>query len=304
MWAQCAAMLRSSEPLSLDGVTRVCVMAGNTTPKRTGLGLEMKHAREAADISGRKLAGRLGVSPTAVSRWERGERVPQPKDVARYLAEVGAKPELIAELVDSAGDPDTALWLAVGIPEQGRQLATLLEIERSANKVNIVSPLLIPGMLQTADYARAIMTAAEVTTSEIDTRVTIRVGRRDAVTRSRNPLAVLALIGESALLQMIGGREVMLDQVKDLERMASLPNVELRIVPNGVGWHPALEGPFDLVEFDDKDPVVQLENRRSGLFFHRPEDTALYQNAVSKVRRVAMSPEESMGLIAEVINKM
>lgn len=278
-------------------------MAGNT-PKSTGLGLEMRRAREAADISVRELAKRLDLSASAVSRWERGERVPNPRDVARYLAEISAPPELIAELVDTAHDPDAALWLAVGIPEQGRQLATLLDMERSATKVNIVSPLLVPGMLQTADYARAIMTAAGVPKASVDTRVAIRVGRRDGVVRSRNPLAVLALVGESALLQMIGGREVMIDQLQDMQEMAARPNVELRIVPNGAGWHPALEGPFDLVEFDDKDPVVQLENRRSGLFFHRPEDTALYRDAVSAVRQVAMSPEESVGLIAEVIKKL
>lgn len=278
-------------------------MPGNTPPKRTGLGLELRRLREEANIGVRTLAGLLRVDATTVSRWERGERVPQPKDVARYLAELNVEPEVMAELVDTAHDPDAAMWLAVGIPEQSRQLATLLKLERSARIVHNVAPLLIPGPLQTTEYARGIMTAAAVPESDIDTRVSIRVGRRDALVRKRNPLAVESLIGHSALLQMIGGRDVMIDQLNLLLEMAQLSNVTIRIVPNGVGWHPGLEGGFDML-ISGEDPVVHLENRRSALFFHRPEDTALYQEAVSAVRQVAMSPEASVGLIAEVINEL
>lgn len=229
--------------------------------------------------------------------------MPSTHDVAGYLAEIQAPPDLIADLAESANEPDGALWLAVGLPDQRRQLNTLLEIERSAVKLTFVSPLLLPGVVQTAAYARSIMTG-NVPTKEVDTRVMTRVGRRDALVRAAAPVSLLALIGECALEQTIGGPEVMVDQLRDLTTLAERPNIDLRIVPSGAGWHPGLEGPFELVESVDRNPVVQLETRRSSLFFHRPEDTELYQEAVSTVCQVAMSADQSSALIADVIERM
>lgn len=288
---------------SLLGVRMLCCMSGNGTPRAQGLGNELRAAREKAGIGVRELATRLNVPAGTVSRWETGQRTPSPKDVARYMSEIGAPAEQLAELVDLAHEPMGSAWVSIGIPEQRRQLGALLTLERTASCITAVSPLLIPGLLQTADYVRAMMIAGRVPAMEIDTRVAVRRGRRDSITRE-NPVKLVALIGEPALRQVIGDRKVMADQLRELLEMAKRPNIDLRIIPYGCGWHPALEGPFVLVEFHNRNPVVLVENRRSALFFHLADDVAVYQEAAQQVSEVAMSAEASTVLIAKTVTSL
>lgn len=181
--------------------------------------------------------------------------------------------------------------------EQQRQLDELLVRERDAVAITDVAPLLVPGLLQTSRYARAIMTEGDVPPDQIETRVAVRVGRREALTR-RNPAHLLALLGEQVLRQLIGGPDVMAEQLEYLLKVAELPTVDLRIVPTATGWHPGLEGPFVLDEFEDGTAIVHLETRTSGLFLDEEEHVTPYRDAAEKVLRKAMSAAESAELIA------
>lgn len=278
-------------------------MAGTTTPRARALGSELRKAREAADLGLRQLAAQLDISHATVSRWETGARSPKPEDVAAYLAKVGASADLREELVELARESGDSHWLSVGMPDQHRQLAALLEIEREALRITTVSPLLVPGLLQTADYARAIMTAADVPKHEVDMRVAVRLGRRESITRKR-PARLVAFIGEPVLFQLVGGSSVMLDQLRALLEYGLMPNVDIRVVPMARDWHPGLEGPFSLDEFSDRSPVVHLENRVSALFLHEKNEVDAYIQAVDKVSEQALGPAESSGLIRDAIGRM
>ncbi|WP_442785229.1 DUF5753 domain-containing protein [Amycolatopsis sp. H20-H5] len=107
-----------------------------------------------------------------------------------------------------------------------------------------MSPLLIPGLLQTSGYARSIIGAGGVPASEIETRVAVRVGRRDVIMRRERPAELLAIIDETALRRGIGSSAVMADQLRAVDEASRRGNVEVRAVPVSAGWHPALEGPF------------------------------------------------------------
>ncbi|WP_116048783.1 helix-turn-helix domain-containing protein [Amycolatopsis palatopharyngis] len=275
-------------------------MSGNLAKARQ-IGAELRKLRVEAGFTGTDVAEALGVQPSTITRWEKGERKQQPEDVKRYLLFVKAPEHMVAELVELAEADDTSPWLAVGLPGQRRQLDALLKVEATATSITAVSPLLVPGLLQTGEYARAIMRKGKVPERELHTRVAVRIGRRDAITRSK-PAHLTALIGEMVLTQNIGGREVMLGQLRSLLDAAKMPNVDLRIVPNHTGWHPGLEGPFVLVQPEAGDPVVHAENRRSALFFHESEDVAAYTEAVEAVLEVAMRPAESAGRIEEIID--
>ncbi|WP_092973974.1 helix-turn-helix domain-containing protein [Actinopolyspora lacussalsi] len=279
-------------------------MAGtNGTPKAKALGTRLREARKAAGYTVRGLADQLELSHSAISRWETGTRSPETEDVASILAATGVNGRERSELLEMARGTDDPQWLSVRSGDRERQMAALIDFERNASHITDVSPLLIPGLLQTADYARAIMIAGEVPQSEVETRVVVRVGRREALTR-RNPARFLALIGEAALHQEIGGSEVVLDQLKYLMSATEMPNVDLRIVPASAGWTPALEGPFVLIDFDADSPIVHLENRRAALFFHEADDIAAYRTAVDKVKEVSMTAAESTALIANVITEL
>jgi transcriptional regulator with XRE-family HTH domain len=272
-------------------------MAGTT--KSIALGAELRKARQAVKgLTLRALAEQLGISHPTVGRWERGERVPAPEDISAYLTQVGAPTEVRDALIEMSRDADSAHWLSIGIPDQGRQLRALLDLEASATRVTTVSPLLVPGMLQTGAYARAIMVEGGVPADEIETRVAVRSGRREAITRSREPLKLRAFIGEGVLEQSIGGPDVMRDQLQALIEHGERPNIELHVIPAATSWHAGLEGPFSLYEFADRETVVHVENRVSGLFL--PDDGRAYESSLPRVQEIAMSPAETARLIAKV----
>jgi transcriptional regulator with XRE-family HTH domain len=268
-----------------------------TTPKARRLGAALREARIECGLGVRELANRLGKDHSLVSRYERGHRAPKPEDVATILGILGVNGDRREEILALARGTDDRRWLAVTLPELQQQLAALIDFEREATAIVDIAPLLIPGLLQTSAYSRAIMTRAEVPASEISTRVAVRIGRRDVLDREA-PVQFTALIGEPVLRQRVGSPAVMAEQLRHLLRVAEAPNVDLRVIPGDSDWHPGLEGPFSLMDFEEESPIVHLENRRSALFLHEEDDVAAYREAVAMVLREAMSRPDSSVLIA------
>jgi transcriptional regulator with XRE-family HTH domain len=251
-------------------------------------------------MSTQALGAQLGRSHTHVSRWENGRLTPSEADtgaVLGILGVTGQERERLLQLAKDAGDPN---WVAPGVD---RQLAALTEYERTARTITDVQPLLIPGLLQTADYARSIMIGAGTTRGEADRRVTFRLGRRDVLTR-RNPVELVAIIGEHALRYPPCGRDVMLEQLHHLAKWAELDNVSLHAIPIDHGYSPTLEGPFVLIEFDRAKPVVHLEHYRSSTTITDASDVRDYQAAADTVRRDALSADRTAALIARIADDM
>jgi hypothetical protein len=206
----------------------------------------------------------------------------------------------ILAMTRGANQPE---WLATTLPDQRAQLNALVVFEQDATKITHVAPLLIPGVLQTSDYIDAIMVAAGVPRTELATRRTIRVGRREVIT-GRDPAHLVALVGEAAVRQVIGSREIMISQLRYLLELADLRNVEIRVIPYGSGWHPGLEGAFLAIESHEDRTVVYVEMRDTGLFLHEEDTVNIYRHAADSVLKVAMNPQASREFIAAVIKEM
>jgi hypothetical protein len=284
-------------------------MAGTRGTKAATLGAQMRDARlqYKPGSSVRSMCGPLGVKHPTVSRWETGERAPRPEDVAAYMVAIGAPAELREKLVDMARDTSRRPWLTMTVgrhPEDQGQFAAMLEIERTAQELTHVAPLLVPGMLQTPDYARAVFVEADVPPDLIDTRVAVRIGRQAALTR-RDPLHFRAYIWEPVLHALLGGEETMGDQLQHLLDFGARSNVDIRVIPTRTPWNPGWEGPFSVAIFPDsveRGPVVQLENKVSALYLDEPDEVAPYLKAGVRAEEVAISSEASAELIAGVIN--
>lgn len=249
----------------------------------------------------RQLAKRLDMPHATLSRYETGSRHPRPEDVARICAAIGVNGAEFEALITLARDTNRAQWLSVGLTDQQRQLAALIEYELAATSVTCVSPLLVPGLLQTSDYARTIMRVGGIPDDEVELRVATRMGRRDALTRPDSP-HLLALVGEAALKQHIGGPEIMRGQLNRLMEAAAWPKVDLRVVPFSAGWHPGLMGSFIVVVRPEGEPLVHVETLTSGVFLHESKDTGRYLTAADTVHRLAMGPTESLKLIADAMS--
>lgn len=277
------------------------MVANTLNPRARALAGALRQARENAEgkPSLRAVAGKLDLSPSVISYWETGKRVPTPEDVASYLTAVGVTAADRAMVLDLARGASANDWLTTGIPGVSQQLAGVLECERSTTVITEWSIGVIPGLLQTADYARAIIGSSS---PDAEAKVSLRLSRRDALTRPRDPVRLTALLSEMALQQVIGGAEVMRDQLRYLLTVAELPTVTLQVVPIRSGWHPGLAGPFVLYDFPGAPSIVHLEHHRNGAFVYDVEDVAAYKDAADKVREPAMTTEDSTKLIAEVVD--
>lgn len=273
------------------------------TPKAVALGSALRQARADKGYKLREFAAKINRDPAMLSRWETGDRIPKPEQVAQILTVLdvnGDQYDDIMTLVYGTGEPQ---WVATTLPEQRQQLAAYLEYEQQAATIIEVSPLMIPGLLQTADHIRAIMTGGGVPAGDIPTRIAVRLGRKEIITKA-NPARLVALVGQAALYQGIGGRDAAIAQLRYLLEMMQRPNVELRVIPFGTDWHPGLEGAFTLIDSEGPASVVFLETRRSTLWLHKEDDVNAYKHAVDMVQRVALSTQDSARLISELMHRM
>ena len=274
------------------------------TPKAKALGEALRDARKAAKLSLRDLGSQLEMDFSRLGKYERGEEIPKDTVVAQILTHLGVTGDRHEQILAMTAGADSTLWLPMTAPERQRHLAALIDLEQNAHTITSVSPVLIPGLLQDSSYIRAMM--GNLPATEVATRVALRVGRRDAITR-RDPARLVAYVGEAALRQVVGSRDVMLRQLEHLEDEIKRENVEFHVVPFDAGYHPGLAGHFTVFDLSADygvGVVVNAENQRSGLLMQDEEDVAAFRDDVKEVAKVAMNPTDSIGFIADVISGM
>jgi hypothetical protein len=153
----------------------------------------------------------------------------------------------------------------------------LVDQEREADSIRCHGLYLVPGLLQTEDYARALMaTRLRITPEEIDRRVAERMQRQEILTRENPPL-VQAIIDEAALQRPVGGRHVMAEQVRRLIEAVDGPNIKIKVIPAGTGAHEGLSGEFIIVDFKGKPSLGFLETALDGQAAPEPDNVDALQ---------------------------
>jgi transcriptional regulator with XRE-family HTH domain len=256
-------------------------------------------------VSAREAARRLEVSHTWVNDWlsKTDPKPPKSEDVASLLTAIGVTGDEYQRVLQLARSDD-ADWLVSGPPGMNPQLASVMECERDATRITVWSPLMIPGLLQTSDYARSVISrgSPNLTAHEVDSMVMVRNARRDILTR-RSPVQLDAFIGLPAIHGGVGGRDVMVDQLEHVLATSTRDNVTVQAFDLSGEWFPAHLGQFVIYESEGLPPTVYLEHHRSASFLVDGDDVAAYQTAADQIRREAMSPSVTAGLIADVITR-
>lgn len=270
-----------------------------TTVVGRGLGGELRQLRKERGLTAVSVAKRLDWQPSRLSRMETGQQGIAVEDVAALLVvyEVtGAERKRLLGMAERA--KDTGWWETYGaaLTPWSR---TLIRLEAEATAIVNWQPVLVPGLLQTADYVRAVMRGCGVPEADAQGRVAARLGRQAILTRD-NPPTLDVLLDEIVLRRALGGSRVMARQLRYLIEAAERPNVTLRVVPFAVGAHTGLDGPIMLLTFDRNRPVVHLEHKLSGLFLDDPEQVAFYRREADRLAEVALSPARSIDLVARV----
>jgi hypothetical protein len=207
--------------------------------------------------------------------------------------------EEILALVRRAAEPG---WVHVHRQNLPEQWQILIEWEDTANSLQTYQPLWIPGLLQTADYARTIIRDTadlSLPASELDTKVAARLGRQAILSRELPP-RLHVLVFEPALRVPVGDPGVMTTQLRHLLEMARKPMITIQVVPVIAGPHPGLEGPFVLMDFPTDPPLVHLENRVMSIFLEEEPHLESYRLAWRRILAKALSPERSAKLITDL----
>ena len=267
------------------------------SPKVRTLGAELREYRDSTGTSIRALAKVLEKHHSLLARYETGDTRPAPETVAAIMTALGASDADRTRLVELAKEAEGPNWIAVG-DSSHRDMTTLVEYERNAQAIVEVATTVIPGMLQTYDYAKAIISGWSP--SDADTRTAVRVGRRDVLTKT-NPPQFTTIITENALREPIGGYTVHAEQMRHLLKLGALPNVEVLVVPSRqTSWSPAHAGSFIHFAFGKGSPIVYIEHFSSLSLLHSPREVKAFEAAITTLRGAAMSPSGSAELIAQI----
>ena len=176
-------------------------------------------------------------------------------------------------------------------------LANLIGLEAEARTIRSYEPELVPGLLQTEAYARAIMRAWQpgLTAADIDRRVEIRLARQDVLRQPGASPQVSCIINEAVLRRTVGGNDVMHEQVEVLAKERDPANVTVQVLPFNSGAHPAMAGPFQILAFHDPGDlgVVHLESAMTAITLERPEELRRYDEIWGSLQARALSPEDS-----------
>jgi transcriptional regulator with XRE-family HTH domain len=286
-------------------------MIGSQDPAVQGrrLRVALRDARQAKRLTQKEVARTLEWSPSKLLRIENGAVSVTTTDLKALLNVYGiTEQQRVDELVEMARIAKRQPWATyrdVLTPE----FMVYLSYESSAAVLRQFEPLLIPGLIQTEEYARAtirILSASGVSDEVVERRVQARLERQDLLAREDAP-QMLFIMDEAAIRRQVGRGTIMIRQLEHLKDMAKHPKVNIQILPFGVGEHPGMKGPFIVLEFPgpEDDNLLYLENSRGDLVSRDdPEDTASYVDTFIALEDLATPKGRLDDVIDRVIAQM
>jgi transcriptional regulator with XRE-family HTH domain len=267
---------------------------------------ELRRLREQAGLTRDETARCLDWSGSKISRIETGQSRAQTGDVRDLLDVYGVTGDHAEALVQLAREArKRGWWTAYNDVFTG----TYVGLEAEASAMRTYEPQIIPGLLETEDYTRALIRAALVRADpdEIERRVQARMARQEILARPDAP-EIWAVLDEPAILRPVGGQAVMKAQLRHLIDVTAAPNstITLQILPLAIGSHPGLSGPFVILDFPTSEdpPVVYLETATDGLYLEETAETERYNLMFDHLRASALSARESASLIARLAEEM
>lgn len=273
------------------------------------LAAELRQLREVAGLTGEEVAARLRWSASKVSRIETGRTAVTPGDL-RGLLDLyqvsGSVSDRLGELCRTANQ--RGWWDAYG-ETLSYGYSTFLALETDAEAERSYGQLLVPGLLQTSQYAEEIIRATllAVPPGEIARRVQARLARQRLILERDDPLQVSMVLDEAALRRQVGGADVMADQIAHLIEMAERPNITVQILPFRNGAHIGMTGPFALLRFPGPPApsyIAYLENMTDELFIESEAESYHYLLAYDRLTEKALGPAESSVLAAQIASEL
>jgi transcriptional regulator with XRE-family HTH domain len=269
--------------------------------RRRELGALLRALRAESGMTVEKVAERLLVSPSKISRLETGQRGVSARDIRDlcdlYQVADPVQRDHLNALARQGRGP--AWWQPYDLP-----YATYVGLEAAAAKISDFEPGVFPGLLQIPQYARAIHEAAmpRLSPAALDMRLDERRRRQRILTRPDPPPPDLqAVLDEAILHRIVGSRAIMCGQIARVIEACELPNVTVQVLPFDAGAHPALDSTFIILEFPDPVPgVVYVEGLVGQLYLERTQDLERYVKVFERLCGISLNQRQSIDLLARM----
>jgi transcriptional regulator with XRE-family HTH domain len=277
--------------------------SASPTVRRRELGARLRALRTAAGMTVDDAAARMEVSPAKISRLETGARGVSVPDV-RFLCELyQVSTEERDRLLTLARESRRrSWWQQYSLPET---VTTYIGLEDAAVSVLQYETSLIPPLLQTEDYARAVTagTAPWLSEEQVDELVATRLTRQ-ALLSTGGPPELWAIVDEGALHRLVGGTDGMRAQLLELAQRSRSSNVTVQVIGLEAGAHPGMDSAFTVLQLEEVTDVVYVEGLMGYFFLQSPSDLTRYRKAFDHLKAIAMSPKDSRDRVLAIANAL
>jgi transcriptional regulator with XRE-family HTH domain len=267
------------------------------------LAAELRSLRAASGLTREEVVERTGINSVTMYRIEHARVRPQTRTLRTLLDLYGVEKEQQADLVALLRDARERGWLHPYQSELPEQYMTFIGFEGEAESAWNYESLFIPGLLQTEDYARAVITGVLPFASrdEVERRVEVRMERQQ-VLGGDNPLQLWGIVDEAALRRQVGNPAVMRAQFRRLLEASELPNVTFQVIPFDAGAHAGMPGSFIVLQFTEEaiPDVIYIDSMAGDLFLEAESDVRRYKLVFEHLRAVSASPDASRSLLASL----
>lgn len=268
------------------------------------LGAELWRIRNRSGVTCRELAAKLHHDKSTISRIEHGTRIISELDVAMYLVSCGATPGEFTRLTDQVRQLHTGPWLRVHGDTLPDELRSLIFQESTASALVSFEPVLIPGLLQTEDYADEVFRWARlVSTDGIAMRVRARLGRQRLLERRPRPQLTFYL-HEHALRSPVGSPRIMHEQLLHLLLVSAQPHCTIRAIPHSRGPIGALGSGFMVYDHAEHPSIAYVEAQTASVFTEEPGDIAAYRQIIARLDGIALDAEESRKWVSHLATRV
>jgi hypothetical protein len=267
------------------------------TVRRRRLAIELRRLRDQADLTIGEVANALECSDSKISRIENAQVGVTTRDVRDLLELYHVEAALRGELLQIARDARKKGWWH---SYSDLPVVSIAGLEAETHSMSMYAGLLVPGLLQTEDYARSVLSGLrpDLSSEEIERRVEFRMNRQ-LILSSQDPPELWIVLDEAVLRRLVGGAITMRSQLDRLIELADSPKITLQVMPFRTGEHAGMDGSFLIVRFPEiVDPdVVYLEHPTADIYLEEPENIHRFTLLFNNLLVSALDPTDSVAFI-------
>ena len=280
---------------------------GDPTVLKILLGAQLRRLRETAGVTRDDAGYHIRASGSKISRLELGRVSFKERDVSDLLDLYHVAGEQKDQLVQLTREANATPWWQKYREVVPDWFQVYVGLEEAATLIRVYEVQFVPGLLQTEEYARAVVMQGSpgLSPDEVDNRVNVRLGRQRLFAKENAP-RLWAIVDEAALRRPMGGRDVLAGQVKRLMEAVSEPNITLQVMPFKYGGHGAEGGAFTIMRFPEADlpDMVYMEYLTGAHYIDKPEEVEVYAAVMERLSVAGTSPEKTKDILADILKEL